>query len=143
MRLHHIGYLTKDMTGAVSRFEERFGYRPVSEVIHDPLQTAWVRFLHLPGADHYLELVSPAGEGSKLAAAAAKGVTLHHLCYEVDNIEAAADRLRERQLLMVGTIAPAVAFGGRRIAWFMDADRLLCELVEAGEGPLSLATIPR
>jgi acyl carrier protein len=61
----------------------------------------------------------------------------------VANIKSAAACLRERQLLMVGTIASAVAFGGRRIAWFMDADRLLCELVEAGEGPLSLATLPR
>ena len=88
------------------------------------------------------ELVSPENENSKLSNVLAKrGEGLHHLCYEVPGIEAACEHLREGRQMMLSGPTPAVAFGGRRIAWFMDRAGLLTELVEAGAGPLSLATL--
>jgi len=140
--LHHIGLLVKDVESATQVQLTRYGYQIESEIIHDPIQTARVRFLRLPHAQHWLELVAPENEQSKLFNALAKrGEGLHHLCYEVSCLAAAIAHLREgRQLLLSGP-TPAVAFGGRCIAWFMDRAGLLTELVEAGEGPLSLASI--
>ncbi len=137
-RLHHVGTLVADIGSARQALMERFGYRPWTDVITDPVQTARVQFLHLPGATHWLELVTPAGPGSKLSNALKKGVKLHHLCYEVEDLEGAAERLRGQGMLMVGAPAPAVAFGGRRIAWLADKAAPLVELVEAGPGPLNL-----
>ena len=112
-----------------------------SELVWCVLVVARVRFLLLPGADHWLELVTPSGEESKLSNALRRGVTLHHLCYEVPDVDAAIERLRDTGMLLVGEPTPGAAFGGRRVAWLMDRTTPLVELVEAGSGPFSLAEL--
>ncbi len=110
-------------------------------MIEDPVQTALVQFLRLPSGANWLELVAPNGPDSKLSSALAKGEGLHHLCYEVDDIEAACVALRRQKMALLSAPAPAVAFTGRRVAWLLGRDRLLTELVESGPGPLSLAAL--
>jgi methylmalonyl-CoA/ethylmalonyl-CoA epimerase len=139
--LHHVGVLVKDIGEAAQDFAIGLGYRIESEVIEDPVQTAHVQFLRQPGSISWLELITPNGSESKLSAGVRKGGGLHHLCYEVGDIEAACEHLRSRGMLLLSEPVPAVAFGGRRIAWLMDRFNLLLELVEAGAGPLALASI--
>lgn len=141
MRLHHIGHLVKDIPAAAKILVENYGYRIESGVIEDPVQTAFVQFMRLPGATNWLELVSPNGENSKLKATLAKGCGLHHVCYEVDGIETVCAQFSTRKMMILSPPVPAVAFGGRRIAWFMDHTRMLVELVESGDGPLTLDSI--
>ena len=141
--LHHVGFLVRDLASAAQEFAERLGYVVQSLPIEDPIQTAEVQFLRQPGSDSWLELVTARGDSSKLATALDKGGGLHHLCYEVPDILAACQHLREHGMLLLTDPVPAVAFGGRRIAWLMDRSRLLLELVEAGPGPLSLARVER
>ena len=138
--LHHIGFLVKDIAVSASDFISRLGYVVDSEVIEEPVQTACVQFLRLPGAANWLELVMPNGPESKLMGALQKGGGLHHLCYEVEDIGQACKHLRSQSMLMLAAPVPAVAFAGRRIAWFLDRSNFLLELVESGQGPLSLAT---
>ena len=133
MRLHHIGVAVGDLSTAAQHFEGALGYEILSEVIHDPVQTAYCQFLKLPGHPPYLELVAPDGEKSKLAGALKRGGGLNHLCYAVPDIEAACARLASRNMILIQTPLPAVAFPDRRIAWLMDENRLLIELVEEGE----------
>jgi methylmalonyl-CoA/ethylmalonyl-CoA epimerase len=133
--LHHIGYLTDDLETEAARWCADFGYQRDGQVYTDPVQTAKVCFLRLPGADHWLELVTPDGPSSKLANALRQQSTFHHLCYEVPNVTEALAALRERGWLPLGPPSAAVAFGGRPVAWVMDQRRVLIELVEAGEGP--------
>lgn len=132
MVLHHIGMLTDDIEAAAARLRESFGYEAVSETIADPVQTALVRFLKLPSSKEYLELVCPDGENSKLSKALKKGVTLHHVCYQVRDIAAELGRLRSLGYLTLCEPVAAAAFPGRRIAWCMDASRNLVELLERG-----------
>ena len=130
-KLHHIGYLVKDLSEA-SVFKDRLGYLVESEIIEDPAQTAYVLLMRQPGSASQIELVMPAGPKSKLSKALAKGGGLHHLCYEVDDICAAGVHLREKGMLALSEPAEAVAFKGRRIAWYMDSGALLIELLESG-----------
>ena len=58
---------------------------------------------------------------------------------QVADIERACEQLREQSMMLIAPPVPAVAFGGRRIAWLMDGGCFLVELVEAGPGPLCLA----
>lgn len=141
LRLHHIGRLVNDLATSAQEMESRLGYILESAIIEDPAQTALVQFLRQPGACLWLELITPNGPGSKLANALRRGGGLHHLCYEVDDIAAACERMREQTMLMLAAPVPAAAFEGRRIAWFMDRAGLLVELLESDEGPLSLASI--
>jgi len=99
-------------------------------VIHDPLQTAFVQFLSLPGDRVYLELVSPDGPESRLTNAVRKGGGLNHLCYVADNLEKVADRLVQGGMILVSPPQPAVAIAGRRICWLVGEELLPIELVE-------------
>src|SRR5205823_5721955 len=103
-----------------------------------PEQTASVQFLRLPGDPAWLELVSPLGEKSKLDAALRRGEGMHHVCFEVQDLDGSVQKLRGHLMRTTASIAPAVAFGGRRVAWLTNKSGTLFELVEAGPGPLCL-----
>ncbi len=130
--MHHVGIVVRDVAEACALYVRRFGYEVKSGVIHEPTQTAHVQFLRLPGDTTYLELVAPDGPRSRLSGALEKGGGLNHVCYAVDDIDAACHTLRGEGLFLVHAPVPAVSFKGRRIAWLMGKDRVLVELVERG-----------
>lgn len=52
------------------------------------------------------------------------------MCYEIDSLESALLKAQEAGYAVVARPTPAVAFGGRRIAWVCSKSRLLMELLE-------------
>jgi methylmalonyl-CoA/ethylmalonyl-CoA epimerase len=138
MRLHHVGVVVRNIERAAADFVSCWGYLRVSGVIHDPLQTAFVQFLRLGEDRPLLELVAPDGPESKLAAAAKERAGAHHICHAVSDIEGTCERLRAQGLIVIQEPVPAVAFPGRRIAWLMDRNRVLTELVEEGNDDWSI-----
>lgn len=128
--LHHIGYAVRDIAVTAERYCRIFGYAVESPILHDPLQTALVQFLRLPGSHSWLELVAPDGPQSKLANSVQKRGGLHHLCYTCGPLQPAIQRLEESGLVLFSPPAPAVAFDGRLICWLMTEDFSLIELVE-------------
>jgi methylmalonyl-CoA/ethylmalonyl-CoA epimerase len=140
-KLHHVGLLVNDIEAEAENFANRLGYRIESETIEDRTQTAFVKFLRQEGATSWLELITPNGEKSKLTSALSQGGGLHHFCYEVDDLNLACANLRKEKMMMVGKPVTAEAFPGRKIAWFIGRNRVLIELLEAGNGPLSLTSI--
>lgn len=138
-QLHHFGFLVEDLAEGADHFANTFGFQVESDRIDDVRQTAGVQFLRLPGAEHWIELVTPLGEGSKLRGALERGVTLHHLCFECSDIDAAQAQLRANGCFPLGPPVPGAAYDGRKIVWMMDRVKGLIELVEAGPGVRSLA----
>jgi methylmalonyl-CoA/ethylmalonyl-CoA epimerase len=137
LRLHHVGLVVRAIEESRIFYVNVLQYRERTPVIHDPVQTAFVQFFSIPGADHYIELVAPDGEKSKLRVAARKREPLNHLCYCCDNIVRMVSFLKESGCLVIQNSVPAVAFGERLIAWLMTPHGLLIELVERGpEGSL-------
>jgi methylmalonyl-CoA/ethylmalonyl-CoA epimerase len=137
LALHHVGIVVPEIEPASEFYVSVLGYEPKTAVIHDPTQTAFVQFFALPGADHYVELVAPDGEESKLLNASKKKIPLNHLCYRCSDIEAATAQMRDQGCLVLEEPVAAVAFDGRRISWLITGERLLVELVERGpEGSL-------
>ncbi len=55
---------------------------------------------------------------------------LHHLCYEVADLEQELADFRLRGAVIAKRPKPAAAFAGRRIAWLITAEKLLVELLE-------------
>src|ERR1700678_468733 len=129
LHLHHVGYAVKLIDSIAATYASRYGYDISTPVIHDPLQTAFVQFLKLPGDRAYLEFVSPDGPESKLTNAAKRG-GLNHLCYTAGPLEAATARLEATGMRLISEPKPGVAFGGRRICWLLGEDPLPIELVE-------------
>ena len=129
--LHHVGFVVASILQAGSDFARSLAAQWNGEIIHDPLQQARVSFMH-SGADGNpaIELVEPDGEKSSLNKFLAKGGGLHHICYEVDSLEAQLEFCRLNGSLIVKQPLPAVAFQGRRIAWVYTKQKLLVEYLE-------------
>jgi len=128
---HHVGYGVASIAAVAHDFARSIGAPWDGVIIHDPLQQARVTFLRRAGPETpAIELVEPAGEKSPLHRFVAKGGGLHHICYEVESLEAQLDQSRAAGCLIVKNPLPAVAFGGRRIAWVYTPQKLLVEYLE-------------
>jgi methylmalonyl-CoA/ethylmalonyl-CoA epimerase len=132
LRTHHIGVLVKDIGRALPRYVDHLGYEVRSALVHDPIQNAYVQFLALPGESALLELIAPDDPQSHLARMLKSNAGINHICYATPNLDDTMAQLRDCGLVTVRAPEPAVAFNGRRIAWLMNRDQLLIELVEQG-----------
>ena len=101
-----------------------------SEIFHDPLQEVNVTFLYSNSGGPAIELVEPVGSTSGVSKFAERGGGLHHLCYEVESLQAELAFARSQGGIVVKQPLPAVAFGGRRIAWVLTKCKLLVEYLE-------------
>jgi methylmalonyl-CoA/ethylmalonyl-CoA epimerase len=133
LRLHHVGYVVSSVEAAMPGFVRSLVATWDGRVIEDPLQKVRVAFLATRPEAPLVELVEPVGADSPvLRFLQDKGGGLHHMCYEVEDLEAEIAGLRARGAALAKRPKPAVAFGGRRIAWLITAERLLVELLEEG-----------
>jgi methylmalonyl-CoA/ethylmalonyl-CoA epimerase len=128
---HHLGFVVGSIADAAKDFAESLDAHWDGKVIHDPLQVVSVTFLR-PGTPQnpVVELVEPAGDKSPVLGFLKRGGGLHHLCYEVQGLEKQLEIARSMGMLITRPPQPAVAFGGRRIAWVYTKHRLLLELLE-------------
>ena len=131
LRLHHVGFVVANIETAMPGFLRSLAAEWDGQVFHDPLQKVRVAFLATRAQDPAIELVEPAGDGSPvLRFLRERGGGLHHVCYEVADLEEKLVEFRSRGALIVKRPKPAVAFGGRRIAWVITSEKLLIELLE-------------
>jgi methylmalonyl-CoA/ethylmalonyl-CoA epimerase len=130
LRLHHVGYVVASIERAMPGFVRSLAATWDEQVIYDPLQKVEVAFLTTRVEDPQIELVEPAGEDSPVLRFLEQGGGLHHVCYEVADLEEQLVEFRSRGAVIARRPKPAVAFGGRRIAWVITAEKLLVELLE-------------
>ena len=130
LRLHHMGFVVADIATAMPAFVKSMAAEWDGQIIEDPLQKVKVAFMTTRPGDAQIELVQPVGEGSPVARFLQQGGGMHHLCYEVVDLEAELAAFRTRGAAIASRPKPAVAFGGRRIAWVITAERFLVELLE-------------
>ena len=129
--LHHVGYVVTSIAESLGNWRQTLSPVYVSDPFEDEIQRARVIFLALPpDAAVKLELVEPMGPESPVAACSAKGGGLHHLCFEVDDLEQQIREMKTNRAMLIRRPQPAVAFGGRRIAWMRTRDKLLVEYLE-------------
>jgi methylmalonyl-CoA/ethylmalonyl-CoA epimerase len=129
--LHHLGFVVASIADAAEEFAASISARWDGEITHDPIQRVRVAFLSpIDTRNPVFELIEPASETSPVSKFLKKGGGLHHVCYEIDDLELGLHEARSSGLAIVAAPAPAVAFGGRRIAWICSKRRLLVELLE-------------
>jgi methylmalonyl-CoA/ethylmalonyl-CoA epimerase len=133
-RLHHIGMAVSDLESGRA-FYRTLGFVDPGPVFADPVQKVEVQFI-CPSRDVQIELIAPACDDSPISRfLQQRGPGLHHLCYEVADLDAACEYLRSQKSVMACAPVPAVAFGGRRIS-FHYWRRQIIELLEA-EKPIA------
>jgi methylmalonyl-CoA/ethylmalonyl-CoA epimerase len=132
MKLSHVGIAVPNIEQAVAAYGRIFGYIVRSGPFVDPIQKTSVCFMGTgQDGDMPIELVAPIGDDSPVNRLLGKGIGTYHFCYEVDDLTEALKHVRSQGCLVVSEPVPAVAFAGRRIAWFYTPTRQLTELVES------------
>ena len=134
-RLLHLGVAVPELDPAAKMLAAIFGSRVVSGPFDDPIQKVSVNFLTQTANDAAeIELIAPLTEDAPIRSMLNKtGGGAYHLCFETNDLDRALAHVRQQRCLVVSAPAPAVAFEGRRIAWFYTSSRLLVELVEASK----------
>lgn len=128
LAFHHVGLACVDIASEAVRLAA-LGYVPEGAVFEDPVQG--VRGLFMGTQSPRLELLQPlpGREQGVLAPWLSASIKLYHLAYETADLAAAIAQLRQARAKVVVPPVPAVAFGGRAIAFLLLPNRLLIELI--------------
>jgi methylmalonyl-CoA/ethylmalonyl-CoA epimerase len=104
-RLNHVAIAVPDLAAASAQYRTMLG-ADVTEPQALPEHGVTVVFILLPNTK--IELLEPLGEGSPIAAFLAKNPSggMHHVCYEVEDILAARDRLKGEGARVLGDGEP-------------------------------------
>jgi methylmalonyl-CoA/ethylmalonyl-CoA epimerase len=128
MKIDHIGIAVHDIKQALSVYELALGI-PLKEVMEVPDQKVQVAFL--PVGESNLELVQPtAGETGIAKFLEKKGEGIHHICIEVEDIEAALARLNGHQVPLIDAVPRPGAHGRVAFVHPKGTHGVLIELVE-------------
>ena len=88
-RIDHIAIVVQDLEAALRVYRDALGL-PLERMEEVPAEKVKVAFLPLPEGDGDIELVQPTSDDTGIARYLAKrGEGMHHICFEVDDIEAA------------------------------------------------------
>jgi len=128
-RFHHLGFACRSLEEGQAGLRA-LGYAAAGAPFTDTDQGVSGVFVEGPGPR--VELLAPLGEGRVLEPWLRGGSRLYHLAYEVTDFEAALAAAAAAGGRQTSAPAPAAAFAGRRIAFFMLPVRLLIELIEPG-----------
>ena len=104
-RLNHIAIVVPDLSAASAIYRQTLGAR-VSEQCPLPAHGVTVVFVALPNTK--IELLEPLGAASPIRGFLERNPAggMHHICYEVDDIIAARDRLRAEGARVLGDGEP-------------------------------------
>lgn len=131
-RLNHIAIAVTDLAAASAQYQSMLGAR-VTEPQALPEHGVTVAFVVLPNTK--IELLEPLGENSPIAAFLAKNPSggMHHVCYEVDDILAARDRLMRQGARVLGDGDPKIGAHDKPVLFLhpKDFNGTLIELEQA------------
>ncbi len=120
-KLNHVAFAVPDLEAAVAIYRDTLGGR-VSQPQALPEHGVTVVFVELPNTK--IELLEPLGKNSAIAAFITKNPSggMHHICYEVDDIIAARDRLVARGARMLGDGKPKTGAHGKPVLFLHPKD---------------------
>lgn len=131
-RLNHVAIAVPDLGAAIATYRDTLGAE-VSEVVPQPEHGVNTVFITLPNTK--VELLGVLGEGSPIAKFLERNPDggIHHVCYEVDDIRAARDRLLAAGARVLGSGEPRLGAHGKPVLFLHPKDFLgtLVELEEA------------
>ena len=120
-RLNHVAIAVKDLAAATALYRDTLGAR-VSQPLPQPEHGVTVVFVELPNTK--VELLEPLGADSPVAKFIERNPDggIHHICYEVDDIIAARDRLKESGARVLGSGEPRIGAHGKPVIFLHPKD---------------------
>jgi methylmalonyl-CoA/ethylmalonyl-CoA epimerase len=131
-RLNHVAIAVPDLAAASALYAKALGAQ-VSEPVPQPEHGVTVVFVNLPNSK--IELLEPLGADSPITNFLSRnpGGGIHHICYEVDDIRVARDRLKATGARVLGNGEPKIGAHGKPVLFLHPKDFLgtLIELEQA------------
>ena len=120
-RLNHVAIAVKDLDSAARVYRDTLGVS-VSDPLPQPEHGVTVVFVELPNTK--IELLQPLGKGSPISAFLERSPDggIHHVCYEVDDIRAARDRLVQDGARVLGGGEPKIGAHGKPVIFLHPKD---------------------
>ena len=131
-RIDHIGVAVTDLEAAIALYEERFG---MTLVHRETVQEQGVEAVLLDVGENHVELLAPLGDDTPVGKfLAKKGPGLHHVAYQVSDIEAVLAQLRDGGLRLIDE-SPRTGIRDSRVAFLHPASTggVLTEIVQPAE----------
>jgi methylmalonyl-CoA/ethylmalonyl-CoA epimerase len=130
-RLNHVAIAVPDLAAASAVYRDTLGARLTAP---QALPEHGVTVVFIDTGNTKVELLEPLGENSPIAAFLEKNPAggMHHLCYEVDDILAARDRLIAAGARVLGDGNPRIGAHGKPVLFLHPKD-FLGTLVELEE----------
>ena len=131
-RLNHVAIAVPSLAAAADLYRATLGAQ-VSAPQPEPAHGVTVVFVNLPNTK--IELLEPLGAASPIAAFLERNPSggIHHICYEVDDILAARDKLKASGARVLGDGEPRVGAHGKPVLFLhpKDFNGTLVELEQA------------
>lgn len=130
-RFDHVGVVVRSLGKARARFETMLGIANWTAEVEDETNGVRILFGRDPSGMVY-ELLEPLDEASPVhRALKSRTNLLNHSAYLVPDLASAAEHLRTAGSMPVAEPRPAIAYGGAPIQFFVTADGIVLELIEA------------
>ncbi len=131
-RLNHIAIAVRDIAAASRLYRDILGAQVSAP---EPLSEHGVTVVFITLPNTKIELLEPLGEDSPIAKFLDKSPDggIHHVCYEVEDIVAARDRLLESGARVLGSGEPKIGAHGKPVLFLhpKDFNGTLIELEQA------------
>ncbi|WP_417413198.1 methylmalonyl-CoA epimerase [Hoeflea sp.] len=120
-RLNHVAIAVPDLAAASAQYRTMLG-ADVTEPQVLPEHGVTVVFINLPNTK--IELLEPLSEASPIAAFLAKNPSggMHHVCYEVEDILVARDRLKAEGARVLGDGEPKLGAHNKPVLFLHPKD---------------------
>jgi len=120
-RLNHVAIATNDVRKASGIYRDTLG-ATVSEPVALPEHGVVTVFVELPNTK--IELLEPLGDNSPIARFLEKNPAggMHHVCYEVEDIYAARDRMKAKGAMVTGSGEPRIGAHGKPVIFLHPKD---------------------
>ena len=131
-RLNHVAIAVRDLAAASALYRDTLGAK-VSAPLAQPDHGVTVVFIELPNTK--IELLEPLGENSPVGKFLERNADggIHHICYEVEDILAARDKLKAGGARVLGDGNPRIGAHGKPVLFLhpKDFNGTLVELEQA------------
>jgi len=130
-KLNHIAIAVPDIKAAAKQYKEIFGAK-VSQIVEQPDHGVSTVFIDLGNTK--IELLEELGENSPIGNFVKKNPQggMHHICIEVEDINAAINQLNTHEVTITGTGKPKIGAHGKPVVFLhpKDCNGTLIELEE-------------
>lgn len=132
-RIDHVGIAVSDLDAALSLYESSYAMKLVHR---ETVEEQGVEAVLLDVGENHVELLSPLGDETPVGKfLAKKGPGIHHVAYQVTDIDATLAGLSEAGLRLIDS-EPRVGIRGSRVAFLHPSATggVLTEIVEPPQG---------